>query len=103
MAAQRGSAQRGSAPGNIVVLVVFAVLFLLETLGWVAAALRNPFGPEGIPAETLYFAGEALAILAAPAWFCAALWLSSSIRRRDAVLALGVILLVPWPNLIGAV
>ena len=79
------------------------MLFLLETLGWIAAALRNPFGPEGIPAEALYFLGEALAILAAPAWFGATVWLSSSIRRRDAVLALGVILLVPWPNLIGAV
>jgi len=97
------SARRGQAPGNVVVLVVFAVLFLLETAGWVAAALRNPFGPDGLIPEAMYFFGEALAILAAPGWFCAALWLSHTARRRDMVMALGVILLVPWPSLIGAV
>ncbi len=97
------SARRRGAQGSVVVLIVFAVLFAVETLGWAAAVLRNPFGPDGLAAEILYLGGEAAAVLAPAAWYLATVWLARTTQSRDIVLIVGLVLLVPWPFVIGAV
>ncbi|BDZ46103.1 hypothetical protein [Naasia aerilata] len=101
MGERRGARARPVAPAARAVLASFAVVYLAETAGWVVAALRNPFAPEGLLPVLLYGVGQLLAVLAPVAWFalCVRLAPASGVRLRW--LIAGLILLAPLPLVVG--
>jgi hypothetical protein len=98
-------ASRVAAPGNGSLLLigygVFAGLYLLYTIGWFVAVLRNTFTLAGLVPEIMYQLGEFLAIVAPGVWFGAVVVLTRGRRARVLGLALGVVVLIPWPVLVG--
>jgi hypothetical protein len=87
----------------LVTLGVFGGVFLLFTVGWIIGVQRTT-----VPTTNLFFAfmyrlGEILAIAAPAAWFVGVLVLAR--QRRAGVrilwLLLGVVLLAPWPFILG--
>lgn len=93
----------GMSSALLVTLGVFGGVFLLFTVGWIIGVQRNP-----VPSTNLFFAfmyqlGEILAIAAPAAWFVGVFVFA---RERRAVvrilwLILGVVLLAPWPFILG--
>lgn len=84
--------------GRRAATVSFAVPYLALTIGWVFAVQLADSPPDVLPAVLWQF-GEFLAMLAAPLWFAATLTLSRDARPRVRVgwLALGTLVLLPWP------
>lgn len=99
----------GSAAG-LVAFGVLAGVLLLETIGWVRAVLGPISGTidagSGSPAELVSFALNIVvrgtAIAAAPVWLAVTLWRVPAGARRVAVLAIGALVLIPWPVLVHA-
>ncbi|MEO7007231.1 MAG: hypothetical protein ABI275_04230 [Terrimesophilobacter sp.] len=95
------------APGSGSLLLigygVFAGVYLLYTIGWFAAVLRNTVTLSGLIPEILYQFGEFLAIVAPALWLGAALLLTRARRPIVRVLWLlaGILVLVPWPMLVA--
>ena len=99
-----GERHAASARARLVRLAAVAAagaLYLASAVGWAIAVLRNDFGPEGAVAALLHGAGEILAVLAAPAWFAACVLLARTARQRIAWLAVGLVLLLPLPLVVG--
>jgi hypothetical protein len=100
-------ASRVAAPGNGSLLLigygVFAGLYLLYTIGWFVAVLRNSLTLPGLVPEIMYQFGEFLAIVAPGVWLGAVIMLTRGRRPLARVLglALGVLVLVPWPAIVG--
>ncbi|HUG49900.1 MAG TPA: hypothetical protein VLZ78_02780 [Terrimesophilobacter sp.] len=94
------------APGGGSLLLigygVFAGLYLLYTLGWFAAVLRNTLTLAGLIPEIMYQFGEFLAIAAPGLWLGTTLVLTRGRRPLVRVLWLlaGIVVLVPWPMLV---
>ncbi len=93
----------GMSSALLVTLGVFGGVFLLFTVGWIIGVQRTT-----VPSTNLFFAfmyrlGEILAIAAPAAWFVGVLMLAR--QRRAGVrilwLLLGVVLLAPWPFILG--
>ena len=78
---------------------MFAGLYLLYTIGWFAAVLRNTLTLAGLIPEIMYQFGEFLAIVAPVLWLGTALLLTRGRRPLVRVLWLvvGMVVLVPWP------
>lgn len=86
----------------LVVLGVFAGIYLLYTVGWVVVATRSSVALPSPVAQFMYALGVWLAAAAAPAWFGVVLWLTRGrLRVRMLWLAAGVIILVPIPFVVG--
>lgn len=84
---------------------VFAGIYLMYTVGWVIGVAQLPLTGPTLLTEILYQFAEFLAIIAPAAWLTTALVLS---RDRSAVhrigwLALGTLVLIPWPFLLGVI
>lgn len=84
---------------------VYAGIYLMYTVGWVIGVAQLPLSGPTLLTEILYQFAEFLAIIAPAAWLTAVLVLS---RLRSAVhrigwLALGTLVLVPWPFLLGVI
>ena len=93
------AAQTGST--ELVVLGVLGGVYLLYAIGWLITALGgSPVFADPV-AQFMYGLGAWFAVLAAPLWFGAVLWLASGNRRaRLAWLIVGAVLLVPVPFLL---
>ena len=81
---------------------MFAGLYLLYTIGWFAAVLRNTLTLAGLIPEIMYQFGEFLAIAAPALWLGTTLVLTRGRRPLVRVLWLvaGIVVLVPWPMLV---
>ena len=84
---------------------VFVGIYLMYTVGWVIGVAQLPLSGPTLLTEILYQFAEFLAIIAPAAWLTAVLVLS---RQKSAVhrigwLALGTLVLVPWPFLLGVI
>lgn len=107
-----GSGARASGGGfALLVLGVLGGVAVIETVFWLRSAFElqiaaslDPGG--GTPLEVVSFAinvvGRALAVLAPVIWFAVILWRVRAPSRRIALLALGAVLLLPWPAILAA-
>jgi len=84
--------------GRRAATVGFAVPYLALTIGWVFSVQLADSPAQLFPAILWQF-GEFLAMLAGPLWFAATLNLTRDSRPRVRVgwLALGTLVLLPWP------
>jgi hypothetical protein len=88
-------------------LVAFGVVggvYLLYTFGWVVSFSRYQVPLMADFTVISYRITQVLAIAAPPVWFVAALLIlqKRDVRYRFLWLVIGVLLLVPWPFLLGA-
>jgi hypothetical protein len=103
----RASRSAGTTPdtGSFLLIGygVFAGIYLLYTIGWFVAVLRNSLTLPGLVPEIMYQFGEFLAIVAPGVWLGAVVMLTRGRRPLARVLglALGVLVLVPWPAIVG--
>ena len=92
-----------------VALVVHGILggmYLLYVIGWLIAAQRDSAAPADIVGSVMYTIGLWFAVLAPALWFGTVLWLTRgavSSRTRLIALAVGVVVLIPVPFLVGGV
>ncbi|GAA2749240.1 hypothetical protein [Amnibacterium kyonggiense] len=105
-------AGRASGGGfSLLVLGVLGGVAVLETAFWIRSAFDLQIAASvstggGTPVELIAFvlnvAGRVLAVLAPVVWFVLVLWRVRVPSRRLALLALGALLLVPWPAILVA-
>lgn len=93
------------APGSrarSVATAAFVVPYLAITVGWIFAVQQLSSGSASLFGEILWQFGEFLAMLAAPLWLAATLTLTKEHRPlvRVGWLALGLVVLCPWPLLL---
>lgn len=107
--AARSSAPRAGGPAGLVVLGVLAGIAVLEALFWARgvtapaiAASVDVRSSGGIAPFVVNVAGRVLAVLAPVTWFAAVLVVVRPPSRRVAWLAVGAVLLVPWPAVLAA-
>ncbi len=92
-------------------LVTYGILagaYLIYTFGWVLSILRyndpvlRPASPEPLNAF-MFGLGEILAVLAPALWFAAALLLTRGRKPlvRLVVLLVGLVVVLPWPFVLG--
>ncbi|BDI21764.1 hypothetical protein [Herbiconiux sp. L3-i23] len=84
-----------------VVLGVFAAVYLALAIGWVLVVADNGTALGAPLAEGLYLVGLGFAVLAAPLWFVASMLLARSAQSRVLWMLVGVVVLLPWPAVIG--
>jgi hypothetical protein len=98
--AERASAQLSSAA--LIGLGVLGGVYLLYTIGWIVFFSRYEMAIDvtfGVFSDLI---ARTLAIAAAPLWFVATLLITQRRRRyRFLWLVIGVLVLIPWPFLIG--
>ena len=97
----------GPAASGSVLLVaygIFAGIALLYSIGWFVAVQRDTFTQASLFAEIMYQFGEFLAIASPLIWIGSVLLLTRAARPlvRVALLIAGVLLLAPWPFILGA-
>ena len=82
---------------------VFGGIYLLYTIGWAIAVLRNTLSLSNLFAEIMYQLGEFLAIVAPALWLGAVVLLTRGRRPivRTLWLVAGILLLAPWPFILG--
>ncbi|MGY6498454.1 MAG: hypothetical protein ACXIUP_09535, partial [Microcella sp.] len=109
--AAQAPADTGAASGErgrsalLAATSVFGGVYLMYTVGWIIGVAQLPLSGTDLLQEITYQFAEFLAIIAAPMWFVATLVLS---RGRGAAhrlgwLAVGTLVLVPWPFLLGVI
>lgn len=91
-------AEAPGAGGRRAATVGFAVPYLALAIGWIFS-VQLADSPASVFPAILWQFGEFLAMLAAPLWFAATLTLTRDARPRVRVgwLALGTLVLLPWP------
>ena len=107
--ARRTPAGRGSGAPTLVALGVLGGIAVLESIGWLRgvlsvtleATLQPGPGPLGALAFGVNLLGRVAAVAAPLLWFVLAAWRIRTPSRRFAWLALGAVLLLPWPALLG--
>lgn len=99
-------AERETAPMSSISLVLMGILggiYALYTIGWLISFSRFPVG-DGFTFTILSIRLlQVLAVAAAPLWFGGTLLILQKrpIRYRFLWLVIGVLVLVPWPFLMG--
>lgn len=92
-----GSASVGSSVA-LVATGVFAGIYLLFTVAWLITALRNPVQIADPLGNAMFVFGLWLAVAAGPAVFVASLMAGSHrLWLRFVCLAVGAVVLIPWP------
>ncbi|QNE46097.1 hypothetical protein F1C58_03665 [Glaciihabitans sp. INWT7] len=93
----------GTSSALLVTLGVFGGIFLLFTVGWIIGVQRSTVPSTGLFFVFMYRLGQVLAVLAPAAWFVGVLVLARDRRSgvRILLLLLGVVLLAPWPFILG--
>ncbi len=95
--------EAGTSSALLVTLGVFGGVFLLFTVGWIIGVQRSTVPSTGVFFTFMYRLGQILAIAAPAGWFIGVLVLAR--ERRAGVrllwLLLGVVLLAPWPFILG--
>ena len=94
-----------SNPVRLVGTGVFAGVFLAYTVGWILSVQAIGSGASDLFGEIMWQFGEFLAIVAAALWFSTTTYLTRerTTRFRFGWLALGVLLLFPWPIVWGLI
>jgi hypothetical protein len=82
---------------------ILAGLYLIYTVGWVITVTRSTTSLPNLLGEIMFQFGEFLAIASPGLWFVAVLLLTRGHRplARLGWLALGLVLVIPWPLLLG--
>jgi hypothetical protein len=95
------AASSGSA--LLVVYGIFAGIFLVYIVGWIIAIRSLDLSGGGPLAEVLDRIAQFLAFLSPALWFFGVLLLVPSDRARTRVLwlLLGIVVLAPWPFVLG--
>ena len=109
VADDRAPARAGSGGLALVALGVLGGVAVLETVFWIrgviALSAASPLEPGGSAASVAAFvanaAGRELAVAAPLVWFGAVAWRVRVPSTRLACLALGAVLLLPWPFLLS--
>jgi hypothetical protein len=82
---------------------IIAGLYLIYTLGWIITITRSSTTLPNLLGEIMFQLGEFLAIASPALWFVAVLTLTRG--RKPVVrlvwLLLGLLVVVPWPFLLG--
>ena len=89
--------------GALVAHGVLGGAFLLSAVGWLVSAGRFAYVFPDAGTTLLWRLGVGLAVLAPVLWFTATLVLvpARRTRRRLLVLVVGVLLVAPWPAVVG--
>ncbi len=90
----------GPAPdtAGTVAMVLFGILYLALTVGWIYSVQLASTPSEGFPGPVVWQFGKFTAMIGAPVWFGAVVTLTRGrIGLRLGWFALGVGLLLPWP------
>lgn len=103
MPAEPGDAPRASST-MLVVYGIFGGAYLLYVVGWIIAVQRDTYTQASLFSEIMYQLGEFLAIASPAIWLGAVLLLTDAHRVVTRVLWLvaGLLLLAPWPFILGA-
>ena len=98
---ERASAIR--SPLATLLTALFAVVYLAYTVGWIIGIGLVPLSGPTLVIEILYQFSEFLAIVASALWFAAVVALTREGRavHRFGWLALGTLVLLPWPFVLG--
>jgi hypothetical protein len=96
------SPPRTSSPLLVAYGIVGGVT-LLYVIGWIIAVRRDTFTQPSLFAEVMYQLGEFLAIASPVIWMGAVLLLTTHAKTgvRIALLLIGLLLLAPWPFILG--
>lgn len=87
-------------PGMAPLTVLFAVLYLVLTVGWILGTGYTSAGSPDLWTQVAWQFGEFTAIIAAPLWFGTTVLLTPwRLGLRIGWLALGTGVLLPWPVL----
>lgn len=91
------------APGLRLLTAAFAVVFVLWSVGWIISVGLVPISGPTLVIEVLYQFSEFLAIVASALWFAATVALTPQHRLapRFGWFALGALVLLPWPLVLG--
>jgi hypothetical protein len=98
---ERASAIR--SPLATLLTALFAVVYLAYTVGWIIGIGLVPLSGPTLVIEIMYQFSEFLAIVASALWFAAVVALTREGRavHRLRWLALGTLVLLPWPFVLG--
>lgn len=93
------------APGLRLLTVLFAAVYVLLSVGWIIGVGLLPISGPSLLVEVLYQFSEFLAIVASALWFATTLSLTREGRavHRIGWLALGTLVLLPWPFVLGVI
>jgi hypothetical protein len=102
-AATEPAAPQNSTAGLRLLTALFAVVYLAWSVGWIIGIGLVPLSGPTVLLEVLYQFSEFLAIIASALWFAAVVALTRDGRavHRIGWLALGTLVLVPWPVVLG--
>ena len=94
-----------SRPSTVSTLLTafFAVVYLAYSVGWIISIGLVPLTGPTLVIEIMYQFSEFLALLASALWFAAVVALTRGGRTAHRVgwLAVGTLVLVPWPIVLG--
>ena len=93
---------RGISSGEGIALGVLGGFYLLFSAAWIVTALGDPVQIADLLGSFMFISGLWLAAFAPAAWFAATLFFGRdrTFLWRFIVLALGAILVIPWPYII---
>lgn len=92
-------ARGGLSSGQGILMGVLGGFYLLFSAAWIVTALRNPVQISDPLGSFMFVTGLWMAAFAPAAWFSATLVLGRhrSFLWRFAILALGAVVVIPWP------
>ncbi|WP_026481886.1 hypothetical protein [Agromyces subbeticus] len=90
-----------TASATLVILGVLGGVYLLYAVGWLIVAVRSTAPGASIVGDAMYVLGLWFAVLAPALWFAVVLLATERPRARLSWLALGVVVLVPLPFVLG--
>lgn len=95
----------GRSPAVLAATGVFGGIYLMYAIGWLIGVAQLPLSGTDLLQEITYQFAEFLAIVSPILWFVVTLVLTrgASAVRRFGWLALGTLVLIPWPFLLGVV
>jgi hypothetical protein len=99
--AEASTAQLGSA--TLIAFGIVGGVYLLYTIGWIVSFARYAQPIDVDFTVVSHRIAQTLAIAASPLWFVATLLVlqKTDVRYRFLWLVIGVLVLVPWPFLLG--
>lgn len=102
-AAHDAPASIRSSAGTTLLTALFAVVYLAYSVGWIIGIGLVPLSGPTLLIEIMYQFSEFLAIIASALWFGAVVALTRGGRavHRFGWLALGALVLLPWPFVLG--
>ncbi len=98
-----GAERRRTSVAATLLTGIFAVIYLAYSVGWIISIGLVPLTGPILVIEIMYQFSEFLALLASALWFAAVVALTRGGRsvHRVGWLALGTLVLVPWPIVLG--